>query len=263
MFESEIPQLKALHDKVYNRDYPIKYFEWVFKNPYGVIPMSMWDCDKLIGFYCGDVWSWRGLKCARLTIAMIYPDYRKRGLMVELAKATYQAITDNNCVFLYFFANRAIVNIYKNRLGFNPLQLKKYWLDVKDKKVDIDQDDFYRIYVSQSKFKNYRYLNHPTKRYTMYLDKHDLNNVIFNVYKNQLQLIQFYRLTSRLIEFAIHKAKINNCEYITCWNNELWNHDWEVEEIETWFGYRQLNSTMVSQEENLLAHLRMGMSDVY
>lgn len=255
---AQIQKLKKLHDKVFNRNLSYIYFDWLFKNPYGVIPLGMFEDNRLIGFYCGELRRFKGHKIAICTIAMIDPDNRKRGLFVRLARELYKRLENIGCDFIMLFANKNIVKIYEKYLDFQPIQLKKYWLEVNHK--HFHPTDFIRLFTSQNDYKKYRYFDHPSTFYDMYLDTKTLHYLIVSKYHDQLQLIDYSRFTDRTLEKAIMEGAMKGCKWITSFQTCPGGF-WESKMIDTWLCVKNFNEKDATPL--ILDNLRMGMTDTY
>ena len=251
----EIPRIKTLHDRVFNRNISFKYIEWLYRNPYGVVPLGMFDGSKLIAFYCGEIRRFKEHKTAICTIAMVDPDYRKQGLFVELARDLYSRLEFIGCDFISLFANKNIYKIYEKYLDFTPIRLKKYWIELNH--IHFHPTDFIQLFTSQDNYKKYRYFEHPSMDYHMYLDMNSLHYLIASKYHDQFQLIDYTRYTDRMLEKAIMEAHMKGCKYVTAFENIS-----DVsKEIDTWLCVKNFNSQDFTPL--ILENIRMGMTDTY
>ncbi len=255
---AEIPKLEELFEVVYpDKKMSIVYWQWLFSNPNGIYPGSIWSGDRLLGFCCGSPES-NGIPV--MYSAMIHPDLQGKGYFSILGNMIYSYLAAKNIPYIYLFANRNIRDIYTSKFGFiEACQINEYRLNGYEM-LNFKNEYTNRIPMSTSDYDRWRFYDRPDKKYDYYLNNTLEKYTILSQFEDRLQIIDYNDL-EYAISVATHFCKIRDIPTIAFWSE--YELPFPFVTLPTWKMYKVLDESINIDNKIKGNRLRMRQSDVF
>lgn len=250
-FEDWIEQFCNLYTKCFSGTITEEIVRWRYlENPVNeVLVCIAVDNGKLVGNYavlpCELVIDNNVYRSAISTNSMIDPEYRGRGLLVDLAKKLYCDLEKRNYKTIVGFPNHISNPLFVKKLNRKQiyevptleLEISKSINDLKFA-VTIEDDSKFileynhsnpenrNIYLKKTRtYLKWRYFSNPSNIYTNYVIKDTFNSassyIIFKEYNDKLNIVDWYfkndfefeALLNKVIKYASSLNKIS----LTTW----------------------------------------------
>jgi len=241
-----IPKIMNLYNLAYNREKPLKTFNYKLdKTPYGNPIGYLMKYKKIIvGFYViipiVIKLKNKKVKGGLSVLTMTHPEHQRKGIFKKLAKKTYNTAKKRGYKFVVSFSvNKNSVDGFK-KLGFFTEPIYHRNIFSRNKKIDKyptlfenkfpnEIEKLWEYFESKNEFNiqpfknkkyfDWRYIKNPTKYYTIF--QKGKYFIILKKYRGILNIVDFFGnvsdLNKKIIDIAIKEAKRMNCHEITTW----------------------------------------------
>jgi len=259
--KSEARAIEILFREVHARKQGLEYWKWMFDAPEGYIPAGLFDNEgKLLSFY--SVVRYDGNK-ARTYSSMTHPAYRGQRLYSKVANFLYNTCQDRGIDYCLFFSNANIRKLHKKVLGsIETQQVREYYLNYDKNKLK-SQFEYYPIF--QNEFVQWRYAQHPfhqsdETRYIYYYNMETKNRLVFSVYKNRVQLLD-YDVLEHGIGIGMMICHLLRKKRLTFWSEE--ELDYPHFYLPQWRMYKILNEDIKIEDIIKQEKIRMFEHDAF